>query len=93
MLSIATAKAGLSLAEIGDLLIKPLLIVRTVSRDPMSYPYDRRNTGANPGSKTIRARLNDYFVEGRGINNEVLHREITKYLGPEASARSTHRNV
>ena len=37
--------------------------------------------------------LNEFFVDGKGINREVLQREICKYLGPEAYSRPYNYNV
>lgn len=40
-----------------------------------------------------RLPLNDYFIDGEGINREVLQIEICKYLGAEATSRPGDYNV
>ena len=55
------------------------------------YDIDRSRGGH--GSSSTRIRLNDFFVEGEDINEDVLYREIEKYLGAGASARPVTNNV
>lgn len=38
-------------------------------------------------------RLNEYFIEGDGINREVLQIDICKHLGPEATSKPGTYNV
>ena len=37
--------------------------------------------------------LNEYFVEGQGINRQVLQSEICRFLGPEATSRPAEYEV
>lgn len=39
------------------------------------------------------AALNEFFVDGEGINREVLQRELCKYLGADALSRVGTYNV
>ena len=38
-------------------------------------------------------QLNEYFIDGEGINREVLQIDICKHLGPEATSRPGTYNV
>ncbi|KAL8716387.1 MAG: hypothetical protein Q9220_000294 [cf. Caloplaca sp. 1 TL-2023] len=38
-------------------------------------------------SSSRGASLNEFFVDGEGINREVMQRELCKYLGPDALSR------
>ena len=58
----------------------------------MSYYDDDRSRG-DRGYRQSRAKLNEYWVDGKGIHPDVIHREIARYLGPEAFAKSATRNV
>lgn len=57
--------------------------------------YDRRDQrGDAPASRRpAPAPLNEYFIDGEGINREVLQIEICKYLGAEATCRPGDYNV
>ena len=58
----------------------------------MSY-YDGDRSRGDRGHKQSRANLNEYWVDGQGIHPDVIHREIARYLGPEAFAKSATRRV
>ena len=51
----------------------------------MPRNYDNRPR-VDHGSKSSRMKLNEYFVDGDGINEEVIHSEIERYLGAGAYA-------
>ena len=55
--------------------------------------YDDDRSRGDRGYRQSRASLNEYWVNGEGIHPDVIHREIARYLGPEASARSATKRV
>ena len=61
---------------------------RDVRREPARN--DREPPRAN---RSNGDGLNEFFIEGEGINREVMQREICKYLGPEAHSRPGAYNV
>ena len=53
--------------------------------------YDPRHREARIDPR--RSRLNEFFVEGKGINHEVLKKQICRYLGSEAFVKPHTYNV
>ena len=56
---------------------------------PEEDPRHRRE----PQTRGSRPGLNSYWIDGRGINREVLQREICKYLGNDATSKPGDFNV
>lgn len=56
---------------------------------------DDRDTATTAATANPRARdgLNEFFVDGEGINRQVLQSEICKYLGAEATSRPFELHV
>ena len=56
---------------------------------------EREDPRRSPREATTSRRLplNDYWIDGEGINREVLQIEICKYLGAEATSRPGDYNV
>lgn len=53
------------------------------------YDPDYRERRTN----SRRSGLNEFFINGDGINREVLQNEISRYLGPDAYARPCEYGV
>lgn len=68
---------------------------RRETREPGREPgREREREREYPSSTSTRgAPLNEFFVDGEGINREVLQRELCKYLGADALCRPGTYNV
>jgi len=54
---------------------------------------DKEPGRGDPSTRRGGPKLNEFFVDGQGINREVLQREICRFLGPEAHSRPSTYNV
>jgi len=75
-------------------------IERAMPRDlPRDYDdrqprrSDKEPGRGDPSTRRGGSKLNEFFVDGQGINREVLQREICRFLGPEAHSRPSTYNV
>lgn len=68
---------------------------RDAGRDSLREPQNSSSTSRPSGtsSKSSRAALNEYWIDGEGILREVLQKQICKMLGPEALCRPSVYNV
>ena len=69
------------------------MVVLALSRITIMSYYDDDRSRGDRGYRQSRANLNEYWVDGKGIHPDVIHREIARYLGPEAFAKSATRKV
>jgi len=65
-----------------------------MSRQDVNRREDRRadrgddsRAAARSGEVPRRPQLNNYWIDGKGINRQVLQAEIAKFLGAEATCR------
>jgi hypothetical protein len=65
---------------------------REPAREPAREP-GRELGREQPRESGRRPPMNEYFIEGDGINRAVLQAEICKYLGAEAVSRPGKYNV
>ena len=57
-------------------------------RSIVSVTFDQSRTFTMTQMKrSTRTSLNHYFVLGKGIHREVMSREITRFLGPDATSK------
>jgi hypothetical protein len=47
----------------------------------------RESKKARAGEATDPTDLNKFFINGKGINREVLQKELCRFLGPEATSK------
>lgn len=66
---------------------------RRETREPGREPGREREREYSSSTSTRGAALNEFFVDGDGINREVLQRELCKYLGADALCRPGTYNV
>lgn len=63
---------------------------RRETREPIR---EREREYTSASSVARGAALNEFFVDGEGINREVLQKELCKYLGADALSRVGTYNV
>ena len=66
---------------------------RRNERDTEEYPNKRTAAAARTATTTSKVPLNEYFLDGEGIDRQVLQSSICRFLGPEATSRPYEHQV